>query len=426
MQREKRLSMTLRRVLISAYACETGRGSEGEIGWRMVLELARHHHVRVITRANLRPVHEASFAKSPKPANLHFEYFDLPWIFRFYKKGNRFFLLYYYLWQIGVGLRARAMLRDDPADVLHHLIGGMDWMPAGLALCRGPFIWGPVGSENTHSLILRHQSLKSRLKDKARLAARWALRTLDPFTRITAARADVVLSHTPETLPARLAPKVRPYTQTGIVDHPSLAKPKADLFRGDRLRLIYAGELKDWKGARMALDASLKAFEIGVDADLTVIGDGPLGAEMKVAARAHPKGDQVQFLGKVPMEQLVQALHDSDLMLYPTFHHGLSTIVLQAMLTRLPIICIEGDASGRAVGQEAGITVSLHAGEQPTEALACAIAELASDEPRRANLAHAAREIALERYAYDALAGRISKIYLELAPDHSPEGSADV
>ncbi len=117
------------RILVSAYACETGRGSEGEIGWRLVLRLAENNDVWVITRANLRPIHEAAFQVTQKPARLHFVYFDLPWIFRFYKKGARFFLLYYYLWQIGVAIRARRLSRDVHFDVLHHLIGGMDWMP---------------------------------------------------------------------------------------------------------------------------------------------------------------------------------------------------------------------------------------------------------------------------------------------------------
>ncbi len=398
-------------ILISAYSCETGRGSEGEIGWRMVNALAERHAVRVITRANLRPVHEASFAKSSKPNGLTFEYFDLPWIFRFYKKGNRFFLIYYYLWQIGVGFRARRMLREKPADVLHHLIGGMDWMPAGLALCHGPLIWGPVGSENTHSVILKHLTTKSRLKEMGRVSTRWCLRTLEPFTRFTGARAHVILSHTPETMPRRYTKRLRAFTQTGIADLPSLARPKTDLVRGDRLRLVYAGELKDWKGARLALDAALSFFEKGAAADLTIIGEGPLRPEMEAVARAHPNAAQVHFLGKVSMEKLVTTLHDSDLMLYPTFHHGLATIVLQAMLTRLPIICIEGDATGRVVGQKAGITVLLSSKEAPSEGLARAIKELAEDEPRRVNLARNAREIALERHAYEVLSAQISEVY---------------
>lgn len=402
------------KILISAYSCETGRGSEGEIGWRMVNALAERHKVRVITRANLRTVHEASFAETPQPAGLTFEYFDLPWIFRFYKKGNRFFLIYYYLWQIGAGFRARRMLRQEKADVLHHLIGGMDWMPAGLALCPGPFVWGPVGSEDAHPEILRHQPLKSRIKDRLRLLVRGLLRTFEPFNRLTGARADIVLSHTPETMPRRYARKIRPFTQTGIVDLPDLARPKTNLARGSQLKLVYAGELKDWKGARMALDAALLALELGVAGELTVIGDGPLRTEMEVAVAAHPNGTRVRFLGRVPMEQLVEELNYGDVFLYPSFHHGLATVVLQAMLTGLPIICIEGDATGRAVGQHAGITVPLSPDMPPVEGLAQAIASLDRDEERRQALAREARKIALDIYSYEALARRVEDIYGQL------------
>lgn len=414
MQPEDLFPMTRRQILISAYSCETGRGSEGEIGWRMVLALSEHHDVRVITRANLREVHAASFVDAPKPEGLRFEYFDLPSIFRFYKKGKRFFLFYYYLWQIGAGFRARRMLREEPADILHHLIGGMDWMPAGLALCPGPFVWGPVGSEDTHPVILRQLPVKSRLKEHVRRAVRWGMRNLDPFTRLTGARADVVLSHTPETLPHRYAGRVLPFTQTGIADLPSLARPKTDLSRGTRLRLVYAGELKDWKGARMALDAALAFFETGSEADLVVIGDGPLRAEMEAATRAHPNGGQVTFLGRVPMARVVEELHTGDIFLYPSFHHGLATIVLQAMLTGLPIVCIEGDATGRAVTQEAGITVTLSSESPPAEGLARAIVALSDDEVRRQALARKARQIALERYAYEEHAKKIEVIYASL------------
>ena len=93
----------------------------------------------------------------------------------------------------------RGVCSNKP-DVVHHLIGGMDWMPAGLSLCPGPFVWGPVGSEDTHPVILRHQ-LEIAPEGQGACKIRWALRTLDPFTRWTAARADV-LSHTPETLPS--------------------------------------------------------------------------------------------------------------------------------------------------------------------------------------------------------------------------------
>ena len=40
------------RVLISAYACEPNKGSEPEVGLRVVLAAARDHDVWVMTRAN--------------------------------------------------------------------------------------------------------------------------------------------------------------------------------------------------------------------------------------------------------------------------------------------------------------------------------------------------------------------------------------
>lgn len=401
------------KILISAYACETGRGSEGEIAWRMVHELSRTHDVWVITRANLRSVHEAAFAMAPKPDRLEFIYFDLPWIFRFYKRGKRFFLVYYYLWQIGVGLRARKALRGEHVDVLHHLTGGMDWMPSGLALCPGPFVWGPVGSENTHLAILPTLSIAARAKEAVRVALRWSLRTLDPFTRITAVRADVILSHTPETLPRRYRAKLRPFVQTGIADLPALARPKQAFARGETLQLVYAGELKDWKGARIALDAALRFFETDPHAELVVVGDGPLRGQMEAAAAAHLEGARVTFLGKVSMERLVEELHLGDVFLYPSFHHGLATVVLQAMLTGLPVVCIEGDATGRAVGMTAGVTAQLSKETRPHEAVALAIGALAADEAHRQALGRAARQIALDAYSYETLAGKVDQAYRE-------------
>ena len=81
------------------------------------------------------------------------------------------------------------------------------------------------------------------------------------------------------------------------------------------------------------------------------------------------------------------------------------------MLTGLPIICIEGDATSRAVGDEAGITVPLSETQPPAAGLAGAIAALASDEDRRQALAATARRISLERYSYQALTLRIEAVY---------------
>ncbi len=66
------------RILLSAYACEPGKGSEPEVGWMWATELAAAgHEVWVITRATNRAAIEAC-TNARRPPLLHFVYFDLP------------------------------------------------------------------------------------------------------------------------------------------------------------------------------------------------------------------------------------------------------------------------------------------------------------------------------------------------------------
>lgn len=404
----------MRRILVSAYACEPGRGSEGEIGWSVVHELAKFNHVWVITRANNKTVHEAAFAQNPKPERLNFIYYDTPKWARWYKKGKRFFLVYYYLWQIGSFFEARRFLKQENIDLAHHLTGGMDWMPSGLAFLDLPFLWGPVGSEEIHPDILRTLPLSVRTKEIFRKAMRYYCRQIDPLVRLTGRRAWIILSHTPENLPERYRDKIVPYRQTGI--HPSsrFARMKTDFKRGDDFTVIYAGELIHWKGAAYAVDAFLDFARQRTDAHLVVIGDGPLRAQLERKVAESGVREQVKFLGKVAMSTLIEQLAHGDVFLYPSYHHGLATVVLQAMLTGLPIVCLEGDAIGRTVGSGCGITVAVHKDADFIRALSDGLSRLYMDESLRHGLAKHAQKLALTAYAYEAIGGGYEDIYKKI------------
>src|SRR5271165_364129 len=74
-------------ILLSAYACEPGRGSEPEVGWMWATELAAAgHEVWVITRTVNRITIETALAKQPR-SGLHFAYYDLPPRARRWKRG---------------------------------------------------------------------------------------------------------------------------------------------------------------------------------------------------------------------------------------------------------------------------------------------------------------------------------------------------
>ena len=45
--------MERKKILVSAYGCEPGRGSEAGVGWNWVLQLAKEYELYVITRENV-------------------------------------------------------------------------------------------------------------------------------------------------------------------------------------------------------------------------------------------------------------------------------------------------------------------------------------------------------------------------------------
>ncbi|MDH5561821.1 MAG: glycosyltransferase family 4 protein [Deltaproteobacteria bacterium] len=402
------------RILISAYACEPGRGSEGEIGWSLVHELAKRHHVWVLTRANNRGTHEVAFAKEKKPASLNFIYYDTPEWVRCYKKGKRFFLIYYYLWQFGSFFAIRRFLKRQQIDLVHHLTGGMDWMPSGLALLGLPFLWGPVGGEVVHPEILRTLPFSLQLKELFRKFVHFCGRELDPFVRLTGRRARIILSHTPENLPKRYCGKVRPYVQTGILPSERFAKMKDSMGRADSFTVIFAGELVHWKGAAYALEAFLRFAQKRKDVRLVMVGDGPLRPQLQQQVEHSGLSEQVEFSGKVAMDDLLDVLVKGDVFLYPSYHHGLATVVLQAMLTGLPVVCLEGDAVSRAVDETCGFVVPLTKGGDFILGIELALERLYLEEGVRVKFALEAREASVAKYSYTTIASGYDEIYRQL------------
>ena len=179
------------RVLISAYACEPYKGSEPGVGWNVAREVAKHHEVWVLTRANNRTVIETELLRNPVPG-LHFVYFDLPRWARWWKRGRRGLHVYYYLWQLGAYSVARRLHQEVRFDLTHHVTFVKYWAPSLLVLLPIPLIWGPVGGGESAPLAYRRDfSIRGKIHEIARDLAR-ALSERDPLVCLTARRSAMV------------------------------------------------------------------------------------------------------------------------------------------------------------------------------------------------------------------------------------------
>ena len=110
------------KILATTYAVNPYKGSEDGMGWNFILQIARFNEVITVTRKNNREHIEAYMEENPSELykNITFLYFDLPYWMRFWKRGNKGALIYYYLWQMVMPLfiKKKNISFDNNADKL--------------------------------------------------------------------------------------------------------------------------------------------------------------------------------------------------------------------------------------------------------------------------------------------------------------------
>ena len=246
------------RVLLSAYACEPGKGSESGNGWNWARELSRYEDVWVLTRANNRELIENEVAAHALP-NAQFVYLDLPRWGRFWKRGSRGLRLYYYLWQAIAYRTARRLHREVQFDLIHHVSFATYVYPGFLPFLPVPFVWGPVGGgETIPSTLTQSFGVRRRIDEFLRNFRR-SLGELDPFVRRTAKKAVFIAATTSDTQ-KRLATLGR--ADVSVTPHAALCEEDISVLREIQLRtespfrVLTVGRMVPFK----AHDLGLRAF----------------------------------------------------------------------------------------------------------------------------------------------------------------------
>src|SRR4051812_27782952 len=134
------------KVLISAYACEPGKGSEPEVGWQWALQMARFHDVVVLTRTNNKQSIEQALTALPSSQPLPtFVYHDRDPFLLAIKKGLGVIKLYYLLWQRSAYDVIKRLNQVHHFDVMHHVTFAAFRYPTAVWGHAVPVVWGPVG-----------------------------------------------------------------------------------------------------------------------------------------------------------------------------------------------------------------------------------------------------------------------------------------
>jgi glycosyltransferase involved in cell wall biosynthesis len=401
------------KILVSAYACEPGCGSEEGVGWNMALAVAKYHETWVLTRTIFRDPIEAELARNPIQ-NLHFIYFD-PFNWTEDWRGRQGAVqLHYYLWQIQAYFVARPLHRQIGFDIVHHVTYVKFWSPSFLALLPVPFIWGPVGGGEQAPKPFWHDfsgwgKVYETLRDLAQ-----RLGEQDPFTRITAQRSILAQATTEETAKRLLklgATNVQVFSETGL-SKPELARlEQCPIPESSPVRFISMGRLLHWKGYHLAVRAFAKA-ELSA-ADYWLLGDGPERERLQALAEKLGVASQVKFWGKLPREQLMDKLGQCHVLVHPSLHDSGGWTCLEGMAAGRPVICLNLGGPATQVTQETGIKVSASDPQETVKGLAEAMTRLAGDAELRVRLGQAGQKRVKEVYDWEVKA----KIWVQLYQD---------
>ncbi len=404
------------RVLLSAYACEPGKGSEPGVGWNWALALARRgHEVWVITRSNNRSLIEQELPNLDYAVRtrLHFIYYDLPAWARWWKKGRRGVHLYYLLWQWGAYRMGRHWHSNIAFDLVHHVTFVSARQPSFMGNLGIPFVFGPVAGGERAPLRLRygyswHGWVNDFLRDVSN-----TLIQFDPLVRRAFQQAVHIYATTKETyslIPRRHQHKASIQLAIALEQRPGvdLKKPPPRILNPSALRILYVGQFVSWKGVQFGIQAFAKLQMVYPDTRLTIVGKGFEDENWRRLAKNLKVDHHITWIPWMPQSKLATLYCDHDVFLFPSLHDSGGMVVLEAMSYGLPVICLDLGGPAVMVDPSCGrvINVTAASGQLVVQRILAALIECSNSPDLVDQLGKGALARSLA-FSWDQMAHRI-------------------
>jgi glycosyltransferase involved in cell wall biosynthesis len=177
------------------------------------------------------------------------------------------------------------------------------------------------------------------------------------------------------------------------------------------LRLVFVGRLDREKGLYETLQGLRLAHELGVDARLTVAGEGPEEGRLKRYAQALGIASRVSFVGGVFGAEKVDLFAQAEVFVLPSYSEGLPYALLEAMAAGIPVVATPVGAIPDVISHGThGYLVPARDGKSIAEA----IAALGNHRDQLTWMSRACRRRIRAAYGIDRLAAEFSLRYAEL------------
>jgi glycosyltransferase involved in cell wall biosynthesis len=416
----------MKTILASVYAVNPYKGSEDGTGWHLLLQIARFNTVIAVTRQNNRPAIEKYLGEHPFPemANIRFEYFDLPYWMRFWKRGGKNALLYYYLWQLAL---PRFVRRQGLSfDITHNLNFHSDWMPSFLWGLNKPFVWGPIGHhpQIPAQFLAPVYGQKKWLFDRIRWTAKRLFWKLDPFLRQTRKKAAIIIAVNSDVNkqlhadPAKLVLMPAVATNDMLESRSPALSPNEILesrLKEESFQIISVGRFVALKGFDIVI-RSFAAFFRRLNASerkevkLVLVGTGPELAFLRSLSAQEGLTGHLEIILWIERTAIRQLYSDSKLFFFPS-HEGAGMVVPEALSCGLPVICFDNTGPGEFITQDCGRKIPYAGYQQSIDAFSNVLERLYRDRSLLKTLSIGARKQFLEKFQWDQKGNILKAIY---------------
>jgi glycosyltransferase involved in cell wall biosynthesis len=400
------------RLLMIAYTCRPGQGSEGGIGWNRAVQAGRFVDTWVICEAreceaeirkHIRqhgPVPGVTFVFVPF-SNLQSKLIRTPGCY----------YLAYHLWHRAAFAAAKKLHAVHHFDFTHqvNMVGYRE--PGFLWRLPVPFIWGPVGGAQNlpwrflHSLSWRDASIEAarnlcnslqlRTSLRVRRAARKASQTLAASS--TNQRAMERFCRVP----------VQTMLDVGVeklADSVSQEPPVAG-----RLKILWAGRVEPRKALHLLIEATAQ-LPPSIDWEVQVLGDGPLQQACRERTRRLGTDHRWKWLGWMDRNKALTRYAWADVLAFTSLRDTSGTVVVEAFSHGVPVVCLDHQGGEDMVTASCGVKIPVMSPRQVVRDLAQALEDLANDPALRLKLREGARRRA-ELYLWPRLGEEMAEYY---------------
>ncbi|MFD2934152.1 glycosyltransferase family 4 protein [Spirosoma flavum] len=345
----------MKKLALSAFACDPTKGSEPGNGWNWAIGLAKKgYEVHCFTRIT----GKEDIEKTLKSDNLIFHYVTLPLggeNLYFASKAGMY--LYYILWQWFAYRKASHLHKKVGFTLAHHVTWGSTQMGSYMYKLGIPFIFGPAGGGQIAPKAFKHYFINDwTSEEKREKITRWMLK-YNPACKNMLIKAHAVLVSNPDTERMVQSLGVKNVITTldaALADSFFPVNPIIKQTTPGRLKLLWVGRFMPRKGILLILDVLDKLKEYpGIT--LTVVGDGEMKDSFLNKIVEYGLEKTVDWKGRVEYEAVKGFYASHDVFIIASLRDSCPAQLIEAMAYNMPAVTLNLHGQAIIVNDLTGI-----------------------------------------------------------------------